>query len=43
MFGLEMMDDWEGQDKSMFAGQNMNVAFVEVVGVSAIWMKGSMK
>ncbi len=43
MFVVQMMDDWEGQDKSMFAGHSMNMAFVVAVGVSLIWMMGNMK
>ncbi len=43
MFGLKMMYIWRRQDKSMFAGHDVNLAFVVVVGVSAIWQMGKMK
>ncbi len=32
-WGLQMMDDWKRQDKAMFAGHNINLAFVDGVPI----------
>ncbi len=43
MVGIQIMDGWKRQDKSMFAGHNMKLDFVIVDEVIAIWLKGKTK